>query len=158
MVEDLVQTIQARLKLQGKATMAGTSRTANHPKGPGERASEALLYSAAILAVGLWLGWYYDWPILGECLDLAGGYLYPRYLSALPEGMPGILRDSRVFMALVGLAFALCIYLIGTLLWFERLRRWYEDQDEQRRRRTAARLQEARDRVDRRNRPSNRAQ
>ena len=130
----------------------------NHPKGPGERANGALLWGAVFIATGLWLGWYYDWSLVGRCLDLVGTCLYPRYLAVLPDGLPSVFRDSRLFMAVFTVAIAFCVYLVGTLFWVERLRRWYEDQDEQRRRRTAVRLQAARDRAHHRNRESNRAQ
>jgi hypothetical protein len=138
--------------------MVRTGRMPNHPKGPGEKANEALLWAAAFIATGIWLGWYYDWPLVGCSLDFGGACLYPSYLSELPNGLPSVFRDSRVFMAIVSLAFGLCVYLLGSLFWLERLCRCYEDQDEQRRRRTAVRLQVTRDRADRRNRQSNRAQ
>lgn len=137
--------------------MSGTSRTPHHRRGPSEKGNEALLLGAGIVALILWLGWYYDLPVIGWCLDLAGTCLYPSYLRVLPGSLLGVLRDSRVFMALVDVATALCGYLLGVPILSERLRRWYEDQDERRRRCVAARQHAARDRIERRNRSSNRA-
>ena len=36
------------------------------------------------------------------------------------HGLPSVFRDSRVYMAVVDLAFGLCVYLAGTLFWFGR--------------------------------------
>jgi hypothetical protein len=125
---------------------------AQHPLDAQQKAHHVMQMCAAVLGLFLWLAWYFGWPAAGFILPFIGNPIVNTATQLLPADVQLVFNNSLVAGAFAAAAVAGAAWILGIVLFYESLVRWFEEEELKKIEAQARRLQAARERLERRKR------
>lgn len=125
------------------------SRKAQHPLDAQQKAHHVLQMCAAALGLLLWLAWYFAWPVAGTVLPFFGNPIVNAVARLLPGDARPLFNNSLLAGAVAAATVAGAVWIFGIVLFHESLVRWFEEDELKRVEAQVKRLQDARERLER---------